>query len=57
MQKTEQKGLQVALTQFPVTGKTPAELVLGRQIRTRLDLLYQKIVRKVRKDNRKERKR
>jgi len=49
MRKTEQKGLQVALTQFllryrttphPVTGKTPAELIFGREIRTRLDLLH-----------------
>ena len=49
MRKAEQKELQLALTQFllryrttphPVTGKAPAELIFGRQIRTRLDLLH-----------------
>ena len=49
LRKADQKGLQLALTQFllkykttphPATGKTPAELIFGRQVRTRLDLLH-----------------
>ena len=49
MRKAEPNKLQLALTQFllryrttphPVTGKTPAEVIFGRQVRTRLDLLH-----------------
>ena len=58
MCKAEQKDLQLALTQFllkyrttphPVTGKSPAELIFGRQIRTRLNLLHPSNKEKARK--------
>ena len=65
LRKADQKGLQLALTQFllryrttphPATGKTPAELIFGRQVRTRLDLIHpsQKEIQKGERGKRKE---
>ena len=67
LRKADQKGLQLALTQFllkykttphPATGKTPAELIFGRQVRTRLDLLHpsEKGLQKGEKEENNERK-
>ena len=49
MRKADKTKLSIALSQFllryrttphPTTGKTPAELIFGRRIRTRLDLIH-----------------